>query len=95
MAFIETSALDATGVDMAFQTLLQAIYVTHLGKQLKKKASSILSTSASESEFSVGPTMRDSYCNRGQGQLCGKAINLMHNLNTRIEEEKTKHRCCK
>mmetsp|Transcript_16593 Transcript_16593/g.19219 ORF Transcript_16593/g.19219 Transcript_16593/m.19219 type:complete len:129 (+) Transcript_16593:464-850(+) len=35
LAFIETSALDATGVDTAFQRILQEIYKTQTKKQLK------------------------------------------------------------
>ena len=35
LAFIETSALDATGVETAFQRILQEIYKTQTKKQLK------------------------------------------------------------
>ena len=35
LAFIETSALDATGVDTAFQRILQEIYKVQTKKQLK------------------------------------------------------------
>merc|ERR1712232_297677 len=35
LAFIETSALDATGVDTAFQRILQEIYKTQTKKQLR------------------------------------------------------------
>jgi len=35
LAFIETSALDSTGVDTAFQRILQEIYKTQTKKQLK------------------------------------------------------------
>jgi len=38
LAFIETSALDATGVDTAFQRILQEIYKMQMKKQLKKVA---------------------------------------------------------
>ena len=38
LAFIETSALDATGVDTAFQRILQEIYKTQTKKQLKSQA---------------------------------------------------------
>jgi Ras-related protein Rab-11A len=37
LAFIETSALDATGVDTAFQRILQEIYKTQTKKQLKSQ----------------------------------------------------------
>jgi len=36
LAFIETSALDATGVDTAFQRILQEIYKMQMKKQLKR-----------------------------------------------------------
>lgn len=39
LAFIETSALDATGVDTAFQRILQEIYKTQTKKQLKSVGS--------------------------------------------------------
>lgn len=39
LAFIETSALDATGVDTAFQRILQEIYKTQTKKQLKNPSS--------------------------------------------------------
>mmetsp|Transcript_25375 Transcript_25375/g.58575 ORF Transcript_25375/g.58575 Transcript_25375/m.58575 type:complete len:116 (-) Transcript_25375:177-524(-) len=38
LAFIETSALDATGVDTAFQRILQEIYKTQTKKSLKAKS---------------------------------------------------------
>jgi len=38
LAFIETSALDATGVDTAFQRILQEIYKTQTKKQLKTQS---------------------------------------------------------
>jgi len=38
LAFIETSAKDATGVDTAFQRILQEIYKTQTRKQLKSEA---------------------------------------------------------
>jgi Ras-related protein Rab-11A len=41
LAFIETSALDATGVDTAFQRILQEIYKTQTKKQLKNGAGSV------------------------------------------------------
>jgi len=37
LAFIETSALDATGVDTSFQRILQEIYKTQIKKSLKAK----------------------------------------------------------
>lgn len=40
LAFIETSALDATGVDTAFQRILQEIYKTQTKKQLKTQSKS-------------------------------------------------------
>ncbi|KAL3790721.1 hypothetical protein ACHAWO_013540 [Cyclotella atomus] len=40
LAFIETSALDATGVETAFQRILQEIYNTQARKQLKAEKKS-------------------------------------------------------
>jgi Ras-related protein Rab-11A len=40
LAFIETSALDATGVETAFQRILQEIYNTQARKQLKAESKS-------------------------------------------------------
>ena len=41
LAFIETRALDATGVDTAFQRILQEIYKTQTKKQLKNAKSAL------------------------------------------------------
>ena len=43
LAFIETSALDATGVDTAFQRILQEIYKTQTKKQLKNANGAVAS----------------------------------------------------
>ncbi len=64
LAFIETSALDATGVDTAFQRILQEIYKTQTKKQLKN-ANGAMGNSSS------GMNM-----NGGQGVSRGQAISL-------------------
>ena len=63
LAFIETSALDATGVDTAFQRILQEIYKTQTKKQLKSANGAVGSSSAMNSSG-------------GQGVSRGQAISL-------------------
>jgi len=76
LAFIETSALDATGVDTAFQRILQEIYKTQTKKQLKQsggggtassKASQpargqTISLSANQNETVENPQMKKNGC---------------------------------
>ena len=64
LAFIETSALDATGVDTAFQRILQEIYKTQTKKQLKN---------ANGATRNNGGTAE---MNGGQGVSRGQAISL-------------------
>lgn len=65
LAFIETSALDATGVDTAFQRILQEIYKTQTKKQLRSANGAVGSSS------SVAPN------GAGQGGVSrGQAISL-------------------
>merc|ERR1712130_869992 len=64
LAFIETSALDATGLDTAFQRILQEIYKTQTKKQLN-------SNNNKKAENGQAP-------GNGNGPVTrGKAINLM------------------
>ena len=64
LAFIETSALDATGVDTAFQRILQEIYKTQTKKQLKN------------ANGAVGSSSNSMQANSGQGVSRGEAISL-------------------
>lgn len=64
LAFIETSALDATGVDTAFQRILQEIYKTQTKKQLKN------------ANGAMGNNSNAMQMNGGQGVSRGKAISL-------------------
>lgn len=64
LAFIETSALDSTGVDTAFQRILQEIYKTQTKKQLKN-ANGAMGNNASAMNM-----------NGGQGVSRGQAISL-------------------
>eukprot|EP00578_Thalassiosira_sp_NH16_P011694 CAMPEP_0181125808 /NCGR_PEP_ID=MMETSP1071-20121207/27260_1 /TAXON_ID=35127 /ORGANISM="Thalassiosira sp., Strain NH16" /LENGTH=246 /DNA_ID=CAMNT_0023211301 /DNA_START=53 /DNA_END=790 /DNA_ORIENTATION=+ len=61
LAFIETSALDATGVDTAFQRILQEIYKTQTKKQLKSQgggAGQTISLSSNQNEVIENQQMR-------------------------------------
>lgn len=66
LAFIETSALDATGVDTAFQRILQEIYKTQTKKQFKN------GTGGGAGSNPTGATAKVD----GQGVSRGQAISL-------------------
>ncbi|KAH9484106.1 Ras- protein Rab-11A [Psilocybe cubensis] len=65
LSFIETSALDASNVESAFQTILTDIYRIVSSKSLESSTSNIEPPKAS---ISVGPTV-DSNANQG-GKCC-------------------------
>ncbi len=57
LAFIETSALDATGVETAFQRILQEIYKTQTKKQLKNSQGKT-DANAGSTQVSRGQTIQ-------------------------------------
>lgn len=78
LAFIETSALDATGVDTAFQRILQEIYKTQAKKQLKSQAGGVTGNGGMR-EGAVG------------GPARGHTISLNQND---LNENQQKKGCC-
>lgn len=80
LAFIETSALDATGVDTAFQRILQEIYKTQTKKQLK-------------SHGAGGSTGVGGH-REGGGTPGGRGQTISLNQNETIENQQTKKNGC-
>ena len=80
LAFIETSALDATGVDTAFQRILQEIYKTQTKKQLK--------THGASGSAGVGGHRE------GGGTPGGRGQTISLNQNETIENQQTKKNGC-
>ena len=82
LAFIETSALDATGVDTAFQRILQEIYKTQTKKQLKSQGGA------------GGGGGKDSGGPQAGQPARGQTISLSANQNEVIENQQMKNQGC-
>jgi Ras-related protein Rab-11A len=83
LAFIETSALDATGVDTAFQRILQEIYKTQTKKQLKTV------NRGTEGVASVGGSVGNGF-QAGRGQ----AISLNSTPQQEVMQQQKAGGCC-
>jgi len=84
LAFIETSALDATGVDTAFQRILQEIYKTQTKKQLKTQ---------SKSGSGGGPTNTPSSA-QNPSVARGQTISLTQQPDQSQQQGNRKGGCC-
>lgn len=85
LAFIETSALDATGVDTAFQRILQEIYKTQTKKQLKSHGGG---------GGGVGGAASVGGNREGGGNPGGRGQTISLNQNESIENQQVKKNGC-
>ncbi len=94
LAFIETSAKDATGVDTAFQRILQEIYKTQTRKQLKSEGNGNNNNGIPGAPYGHGGTSLNGGGNHQFGGR-GQTINLAaSNEPEEFHSDAKKSTCC-